>query len=74
MADLLLSTEERQKKQIEKEKEESKEIQIESGWSKEEIALLTKGIVKHPPGTKDRWMTIAEFVGTKSQKEVIKKA
>ena len=74
MQDLLLSQEERQKKQIEKDREESKEIQIESGWTKEEIALLTKGIVKFPPGTKDRWGTIADFVASKSQKEVIKKA
>ena len=59
---------------MEKEKEEQKETLVESGWSKEEIALLTKGIVKFPPGTKDRWTTIADFVATKSQKEVIKKA
>jgi phage pi2 protein 07 len=74
LADLLLSVEDRQKKQREKEKEESKEIQLEAGWLKEEIALLTKGIVKFPPGTKDRWATIADFVETKTQKEVIKKA
>ena len=74
MTDLQLSQEDRLKKQMEKEKEEQKETLIESGWSKEEIALLTKGIVKFPPGTKDRWATIADFVATKSQKEVIKKA
>lgn len=43
-------------------------------WTHEEIQLLTKGIVKFPPGTGDRWRVIAAFVGTKNQKEVIAKA
>jgi len=43
-------------------------------WTHEEIQLLTKGIVKFPPGTGDRWRVIAGFVGTKNQKEVIAKA
>jgi hypothetical protein len=66
ISDMLLTQEERTKRQLEKEKEESKEILIEAGWTKEEIALLTKGIVKFPPGTKERWATIADFVATKS--------
>jgi DnaJ family protein C protein 2 len=69
-----MSEEERVKFQVEKEKEESKEINIEAGWTKDEIALLTKGIVKFPPGTKDRWQTIAMFIGSKTHKDVIKKA
>ena len=28
---------------------------------------------KFPPGTNNRWWTIADFMGTKSQKEVIHK-
>jgi len=43
-------------------------------WTHEKIQLLTKGIVKFPPGTGDRWRVIAGFVGTKNQKEVIAKA
>ena len=43
-------------------------------WTHEEIQLLTKGIVKFPPGTGDRWRVIAGFVGSKNQKEVIAKA
>lgn len=35
---------------------------------------MTKGIVKFPPGTKDRWQTIAMYVGSKTQKDCIKKA
>ncbi len=62
----MMSEEEKVKFQVEKEKEESKEIDVEAGWTKDEIALMTKGIVKFPPGTKDRWLTIAQFVGTKS--------
>lgn len=46
----------------------------DENWTKEEIAQLTKGIVKFPPGTVNRWQMIADFVGNKSQKEAIKKA
>ena len=46
----------------------------DSNWSKEDIALLTKAIVKFPPGTGRRWAVIAEFCGQRNQKEVIKKA
>lgn len=44
------------------------------GWSNEEIAMLTKGVTRFPPGTTQRWKTISEFVGSRSQKDVIKKA
>jgi phage pi2 protein 07 len=54
--------------------EESKKLDLtDSEWSKDDIALLTKGIVKFPPGTVNRWKMIAEFVN-KPQKEAIKKA
>ena len=46
----------------------------DGNWSKEEIALLTKAVVKFPPGTKQRWQVITDAVGSKTQKEVIKKA
>ncbi len=69
-----LSEEERVKVQLQQEKEEAKEITVAGGWTKEELALLTKGIVKFPPGTGDRWATIADFIGSKSQKETIAKA
>jgi len=36
--------------------------------------LLTKAIVRFPPGTTDRWKTVADFIGTKTSKEVIAKA
>jgi len=35
---------------------------------------LTLGIKKFPPGTKDRWKVIADFIQTKNPKEVIAKA
>jgi hypothetical protein len=54
--------------------EESKNVDLkDKEWTQEEIALLTKAIVKFPPGTTNRWKTIAEDVG-KSQKDVISKA
>lgn len=74
ITDLMMSQEERVKMQLEKEKEETKELELDAGWTKDEIALMTKAIVKFPPGTKDRWMTISQFVGSKTQKECIKKA
>merc|ERR1712216_733653 len=43
-------------------------------WSAEELAALTKGIAKYPPGTVNRWKVIAEYIGTKFQKQVIHKA
>ena len=43
-------------------------------WTPEEVAMLTKGITKFPPGTVNRWKVIADFVQSKNQKEVIQKA
>ena len=33
----------------------------ETGWSEEEIALLMKALLKFPPGTGQRWKTIAQY-------------
>jgi len=57
----------------EKKAEELKKSK-EAQWSKDEIALLTKAIVRFPPGSTDRWKTVADFIGTKNSKEVIAKA
>ena len=46
----------------------------DSNWSAEDIANLTKAIVKFPPGTGNRWKVITEDIGWKNQKMVIKKA
>jgi len=43
------------------------------GWSDEEISLLHKALLKFPPGTGQRWKTVASYC-CKSQKDVIKKA
>ena len=43
-------------------------------WTQDEVNLLTKGIVKIPGGTPNRWKEIANFVGTRNMKEVIEKA
>lgn len=56
------------------EEEAKRANEFDGDWTKEEVSLLTKGIVKFPPGTVNRWKMIAEFVGTKTQKEAIKKA
>lgn len=70
----MMSEEERVKAKVAKQQEESKEIDLDSGWNKDEIALMTRAITKFPPGTKDRWLTVANFVGSKTQKDCIKKA
>jgi len=57
--------------------EENKRVELtveDSNWSKEDIALLTKAIVRFPPGTARRWEVIADFCGNRKQKDVIKKA
>ena len=57
------------------EEAKAKEVTVEDkNWSKEDIANLTKAMVKYPPGTSGRWKVIAEFCGVRNQKEVIKKA
>lgn len=64
-AALLAAEEEKKVKQV---------IVEDSNWSKEEIAELTKAIVRFPPGTGNRWKVIAEFLGMRNVKDVIKKA
>jgi hypothetical protein len=36
--------------------------------------MLNKGIIKYPGGVTNRWKVIAEYLGTKTLKEVINKA
>ncbi|KAI9082438.1 hypothetical protein K1719_035581 [Acacia pycnantha] len=46
----------------------------EKPWSKEEIDLLRKGMVKYPKGTSRRWEVISEYLGTGRSVEEIMKA
>lgn len=60
------SKEEEELKQSEEKKQELLKAQennslIDKNWDAEHIALLTKAIVKYPPGTIDRWLVIANF-------------
>ncbi|KAF4715912.1 hypothetical protein FOZ63_033049 [Perkinsus olseni] len=43
-------------------------------WSEEELAKLTKALTKYPGGTRNRWSKISEFLGTRTEKEIIAKA
>lgn len=57
-----------------KEQEEAKTA-LKATWNADELLLLSKGIVKFPGGTQDRWNQIASFVGNgKTSKDVIQKA
>lgn len=72
--DLLMSEDERLKQKLIKEKEEAKFVEANGGWTAEESKLLNDGLKKYVVGTKERWLTISHFIGTKTQKEVIAKA
>ena len=67
---------EEEKKEVKEEKKGKKTTDAKQNakWDDEEVALLTLGIKKFPPGTNDRWRVVADFIGTKNQKEVIAKA
>ncbi|KAF4660781.1 hypothetical protein FOZ61_003743 [Perkinsus olseni] len=58
----------------EKLKGEEEEEDDSAEWSEEELAKLTKALTKYPGGTRDRWMKIREFLGTKTEKDIIAKA
>ncbi|KAI0565093.1 Chaperone J-domain containing protein [Gracilaria domingensis] len=42
-------------------------------WTQDELSLLSKAVAKYPGGTVDRWSRIADFVGTRSADEVLRK-
>lgn len=46
----------------------------EKPWTKEEIELLRKGMLKYPKGTSRRWEVISEYIGTARSVEEILKA
>lgn len=46
----------------------------ERPWSKDEIELLRKGMLKYPKGTSRRWEVISEYIGTERSVEEILKA
>ena len=45
----------------------------ETVWTAEELSLLSKGVTKFPGGTRDRWNRLAEYLGTKTADEVLRK-
>lgn len=48
-------------------------VSIDTVWTQEELSLLSKAVVKFPGGTRDRWNRLAEFVGTKTADEILRK-
>ena len=52
----------------------SKKDIVGKNWTQDEVKKLSKGLVKFPQGTNDRWKVIATFIGSKTVKEVISKA
>eukprot|EP01119_Soliformovum_irregulare_P008057 TRINITY_DN2084_c0_g1_i1.p1 TRINITY_DN2084_c0_g1~~TRINITY_DN2084_c0_g1_i1.p1 ORF type:complete len:498 (+),score=167.17 TRINITY_DN2084_c0_g1_i1:60-1553(+) len=43
-------------------------------WTDEELSMLAKAIQKFPGGVPNRWELVAEFIGTRSVKDVINKS
>lgn len=42
-------------------------------WSPDELSFLSKGVAKFPGGTRDRWNRLAEYIGTKTADEILRK-
>ena len=63
-------------KMLKKQEDEnmSKKDIVGKNWTQDEVKKLSKGLVKFPQGTNDRWKVIATFIGSKTVKEVISKA
>jgi len=57
-----------------KQRQEEEKKKKESEWTMDELSLLSKGLVKYPVGSKNRWATIAAYLGSKSSEEVLSKA
>lgn len=53
----------------------NREVPVSSDtvWTPEELSLLSKAVVKFPGGTRDRWERLAEFVGSKTADQVLRK-
>ncbi|KAF0978280.1 hypothetical protein FDP41_002795 [Naegleria fowleri] len=67
---------------VRKKEEEKKQLQAQqkknaekksSEWTHEELTLLAKAIALYPGGTQQRWVRVAEYVGTKTPEEVQQK-
>ena len=46
---------------------------LDEGWTEEELIALRESIIKFPVGCANRWESIRDTIGSKSQKDVIKK-
>jgi DnaJ family protein C protein 2 len=57
-----------------KQRQEEEKKKKEADWTMDELSLLSKGLVKYPVGSKNRWATIASYLGSKSSEEVLAKA
>eukprot|EP00744_Colponema_vietnamica_P003915 GILI01005933.1.p1 GENE.GILI01005933.1~~GILI01005933.1.p1 ORF type:complete len:342 (+),score=155.94 GILI01005933.1:451-1476(+) len=64
---------ERRRQEDEAKKKAAKEASI-TEWTPDELSLLAKGLTKFPGGMGRRWHQISQFIGTKTQEEVIAKA
>lgn len=46
---------------------------VEKPWTQEELSVLSKAVAKFPGGTRDRWVRLADYIGTRSPDEVLRK-
>jgi DnaJ family protein C protein 2 len=63
-------------KQAEVKKQQAAEAakNVKGDWTEEELALFKKAVARFPTGTINRWRVIADFIGSRNQKETIAKA
>jgi len=61
-------------KKVDKKNTQTYEVKVVvNEWSKEEIAKLTKAILKYPVGMANRWELMAKFIGGKKTNEEVTK-
>lgn len=48
-----------------------KSTKVTKPWTPEELSLLSKGLSKFPGGTLNRWERLSQYVGTRSDQEVL---
>lgn len=46
---------------------------VEKPWTQHELSMLSKAVAKFPGGTRDRWVRLADYIGTRSSDEVLRK-
>lgn len=63
--------EEDRQAELKKKQAAEKAKDIKGDWSEAELESFRKAVARFPTGTINRWRVIAEYIGTRNQKETI---